>query len=144
MPRKAQIASYVLAIVLALIAGMSIAEEQVPDVTAEQNSSVERIPYKTDSSQENVSFGRLIGVMFLLLLVAAAVIYILRYSNFAGKITGQLSKNIDLLEFRRLSPKLTVYLVAIEAKKYVITQSGDHTCILEHFSTHSEIERAIE
>lgn len=94
--------------------------------TADQSEA--RIPYKSSSEEDSAGLGiRVLGGFVLVALIALASIYVLKrffpslYVHSAGG-----SRRIQVLEIRRLTPKLTLFLIDVDGGQLLLAQSGDH------------------
>lgn len=90
------------------------------------------IPYKRENSVDGTAIIRSFIILFVLLGAVTAAAFFLKRSEFARKLGVSEFKHIDLIELRRLSPKLTVYLIKVQGKHYLLTQAGEHVSVVEH------------
>jgi flagellar biogenesis protein FliO len=101
----------------------------------EQSAAVEmalEIPYKKDASGGSTVLLKAIIVMVLLLGVAGGALFLVKRSVLARKLGISDAKFIKLVELKRLSPRLSIYLLAVDNRHYLLAQSGDSLSIVEH------------
>src|SRR5688572_17850071 len=90
------------------------------------------IPYKKDPGHGNASFLKAIIVMGLLLGLAGGALFLVKRSAIAGKLGIAEARFIKLVEMKRLSPKLNVYLLEVHGRQYLLAQAGESLSIVEH------------
>jgi flagellar biogenesis protein FliO len=109
--------------------------------------SDKRIPYKgTGESDIGVSLIRVVlGLGFVLAAGVGGVLLLRRYlpASYGGG-TGPSTRKIELVEVRRLTPKLTLFLIAVGDKQILFAQSGDRVTrmSLAHLTNREQSERA--
>jgi len=114
---------------------------------APQSNSDKRIPYKgTGESDIGVSLLRVaLGLGFVLVAGVGGVLLLRRYlpASYGGS-TGPGIRKIELVEVRRLTPKLTLFLVAVGDKQILFAQSGDRVTrmSLTHLTNRGQSDRA--
>lgn len=114
----------VLAFILTILLCAPVA--QAADVPAANGDK--RIPYKdTIEGDTGVSVLRVVLGFGLVLAVGVSVIFILRrYLPATYGVSGsQGARQIDLIEMRRLTPKLTLFLVKVGDERILFSHSGD-------------------
>ena len=87
------------------------------------------IPFKTDSGITGVYLLKIFVSLVLVLGLAYLVVLYLRKINpgwFAGTI--QHSRHINIIEQKRITPRLSIYLLDINSTKIILAQSGDNVC----------------
>lgn len=90
------------------------------------------IPYKRESPVDGAAVIKSFVILFVLLGAVTAAAFFFKKSEFAKKLGVSEFKHIDLIELRRLSPKLTVYLIRVHGKHYLLTQAGENVSVVEH------------
>jgi hypothetical protein len=121
--------------ILLLVLAISCVHVAVADSAYGQSAAVEApadIPYKKDPGQGSVSFFKAIIVMALLLGFAGGALFLVKRSAIAGKLGIAEAKFIKLVELKRLSPKLNVYLLEVHDRQYLLVQAGESLSIVEH------------
>jgi hypothetical protein len=91
-----------------------------------QENAIGDLPFKQDDVYSYGFLGRIILVTLVCLAVAVAVLWVLRRflnRNVVGP--GGTADSIQLRSYRRISPKLTVYVLEIEQQRVAIVQSGE-------------------
>jgi len=114
--------------VLILCAALSFTFADIGSSAAESNSPKDgTIPFKR--GEEVASAGSLLRVVLSLGFVVVAgvgVLYLLkRYVPASlGRMAGSEGR-IEILETRRVTPRLTLFLIKIDGETVLLTQSGD-------------------
>jgi flagellar biogenesis protein FliO len=86
------------------------------------------IPFKTGSALDSGTLLRIGGVLVLCLgLALIAALLIRRYTGVGVAAAGG---RLRLLESRRLSPRLTLFLVEVDGSTHLLAQSGDSVVLL--------------
>lgn len=94
------------------------------------------IPYKKDDGLSGADVGKFLFAFIFVLMVAFAAVFALRkymYGNLP--LPKGESKNIYLVEAKRLSPKLMVFLVDVQGEKVLLAQCGDTVVLHNHKNT---------
>ena len=63
--------------------------------------------------------------------VAVVIIFALKKYLYASGYKAESGRRINLIEAKRLSPRLSLFLVQIDAKHILISQSGDTVAVLK-------------
>ena len=95
-------------------------------VSLAQDDAVGGIPFKQDDVYSYGFLGRIFLVTLLCLALAVAIVWVLRrflFSSVAGP--GATGGSIQLRSFRRITPKLSVYVLEIEQQRVAVVQSGE-------------------
>ena len=91
-----------------------------------QENAIGDIPFKQEDVYSYGFLGRIILVTLICLAVAVAVLWVLRRFLFRNGVgSGGAEDSIQLRSHRRISPKLTVYVLEIEQQRVAIVQSGE-------------------
>lgn len=110
------------------------------------SNSDKRIPYKgTGESDIGISSLRVVlGLGFVLAVGVGGVLLLRRYlpASYGGS-TGPGNRKIELVEVRRLTPKLTLFLIAVGDKQILFAQSGDRITrmSLTHLTNREQSDR---
>jgi flagellar biogenesis protein FliO len=121
--------------ILLLMLVISCVHAAVADAVFAQPAAIEvpaDIPYKKDPGHGSGSFLKAIIVMGLLLSLAGGALFLVKRSAIAGKLGIAEAKFIKLVELKRLSPKLNVYLLEVHGRQYLLAQAGESLSIVEH------------
>lgn len=107
------------------------------DDTAEAGSAptavVSEIPYKELSAVPSGSLQRVAIVLVFALVIGVLAIWLLRKKLVSdGLITKVNNNRISLASIRRITPKLTIYVVEVDTISYLITQHGSNTQVIRH------------
>ena len=95
-------------------------------VSLAQDDVVGDIPFKQDDVYSYGFLGRIILVTLLCLALAVAVVWVLRRFLVRSVIgPGATGESIQLRSFRRITPKLSVYVLDIEQQRVAVVQSGE-------------------
>lgn len=86
------------------------------------------IPFKSsDETDTGALVFRVVLVLGLVLAIGVVALLVLRKyipMTSALKAPG-VAREIELVELRRLSPRLTLYLIEVHGTRYLLAQSGD-------------------
>ncbi len=95
--------------------------------------SDQAIPFKKPSQSPSESAGR-IGLVSLLSIALSlvAVIALKKVLQRKGVISDTPGARISVEDTKRLTPKLTVFLVKVDDIDYVLAQSGDELQLVKH------------
>jgi flagellar biogenesis protein FliO len=101
-----------------------------PEALAQNTSQpAARIPYKQDNSGSGPGGGLLLRVAGGLLLMTAlaftAAVLAKRYLPGVRGYTSDGKSRIQLLESRRVTAKLTLFVIEYEGRRLLLAQSGD-------------------
>ena len=94
--------------------------------TENNKTTISDIPYKKDEGYSGANIVQFLFAFIIVVLIAAVAIFVLR-RYYYGKIPlpkGD-AKNINLIETKRISPKLMVFLLDVQGEKVLLAQSGD-------------------
>ena len=95
-------------------------------VSLAQDDAVGDIPFKQDDVYSYGFLGRIVLVTLLCLALAVAIVWVLRRFLFSGVVgPGATGESIQLRSFRRVTPKLSVYVLDIEQQRVAVVQSGE-------------------
>ncbi|MGD9364150.1 MAG: hypothetical protein PVH87_00515 [Desulfobacteraceae bacterium] len=87
-------------------------------------------------SQSGLGTGTMYRVVWVTLLAMAMAIgsalLIKRYLQQKGLIHFEKGGRITVIETRRVSPKLTVFLISVDLQEYLIVHAGDETTVIQH------------
>lgn len=112
-----------LMLLLAVQVSTGIARATEPPVTGAEK----RIPFKgSEGSETGVSVLRVVlGFGVVAAVGFGAILAMRRFLplSYAGKPAA--TRNIELVEVRRLTPKLTLFLIQVEGERVLLAQSGD-------------------
>lgn len=108
-----------------MFAGSAAAQDVAPPATSAPVSE-SGIPFKQDEAYERGLLGRVILATTFALGLAVAVAWLIRRGIFRNLPGASGASTIRLREYKRLTPRLTIYVVDIEEKRVVLAQSGDH------------------
>ena len=96
-----------------------------------QNTSqpAARIPYKQDNNGSGLGGGLLLrvagGLLLMTTLAFAAAVLAKRYLPGIRGYTSDGKSRVQLLESRRVTPKLTLFVIEYEGRRLLLAQSGD-------------------
>jgi hypothetical protein len=92
-----------------------------------ENDLENDIPYKKDEGYSGANIVKILFAFVIVVLIAFAAIFVLRryyYGNIP--LPKGDAKNINLIETKRISPKLVVFLLDVQGEKVLLAQSGDN------------------
>jgi flagellar biogenesis protein FliO len=128
-------------------------------VSAQAYTSTHSVPESKESSIEEqtpglplrkdgvIPQGTLIRVsiaIFIGLVLAIVGAYLLKRYLFARNPLGSSDQRMQLLEVKRLSPRLTLFRVCIDDKTIVLAQNGEHLIELDPAKTFKTRQVAID
>lgn len=90
------------------------------------------IPFKQASEVGSGTYLQVGLVLLLMLAVAGAVILLLKKLIVDKRMLRFSSSRIRLLEGRRISSKLSLYLVDVDGSEYLLSQAGDSSHMMRH------------
>ena len=129
MARKA---IYILLVIVISHLSIAVVYAQEP-ATENSRRAEDTIPFKRQADQNAYSSSRVVLVTMFAIGVALGGIFFLRkYLQQKGLMNAVKAGRIVLTDVKRVSPKLTVYLISVDAKDYLIAQAGDQTTIIRH------------
>lgn len=96
--------------------------------TGEATALEPAIPFKTQSALDSGTLLRIGAVLLLCLGLALVAALLLRRYTGVGATAG--SGRLRLLESRRLSPRLTLFLVEVDGNTHLLAQCGDSVVLL--------------
>jgi len=87
----------------------------------------EDIPYKTGATTSFLSILQIIVSLMFVLVVAYLVIWVLKKYN-TGWIMGKnpQESRVSLIEVKRLTPRLSIFLIGVGGETIMLAQSGDN------------------
>lgn len=97
------------------------------DATATATSNEGRIPFRaTEEATTGISIWRLALGFGTAVAVGAGALFLLKrfVPSSVGRIGGK-GGHIDVLEIRRVTSRLTLFLVRVDGETVLLTQSGD-------------------
>jgi flagellar biogenesis protein FliO len=101
---------------------------QAAETPSSGSNSDRRIPYKgTGETEVGTSVIRVALGLGLVLIAGVGVVLLLRRylpASYGGS-TGPSVRRIELVEVRRLTPKLTLFLIEVDDARILLAQSGD-------------------
>jgi flagellar biogenesis protein FliO len=91
-----------------------------------QETGTGDIPFKQDDAYSYGFLGRVMLVTLICLGLAVGVAWVLRRTMFRGSanLTGT-GESVQLRDHKRLTPKISVYVLEIDRQRVAIVQSGD-------------------
>lgn len=96
--------------------------------------NVQAIPFKNVETVGTSTVLRTVAGLGVVLIVGIAAVYLLRrYFPAAHGYKSGASRKIDVLEIRRLAPRVTLFLIECEGRRLLLAQSGDR--IVNVFTT---------
>lgn len=96
-----------------------------------QDDTIGDIPFKQDDVYSYGFLGRIILVTIICLVLAVVVVWLLRHFLYRGVIGPTGSGDIiRLTDHRRITPKMSVYVLEIDRQRVAIIQFGNS---LVHF-----------
>jgi len=91
-----------------------------------QEDTIGNIPFKQDDVYSYGFLGRIILVTLICLALAVAVVWILRRVLFRNLVGPDGSReSIQLMSHRRITPKMSVFVLEIEQHRVAVVQVGD-------------------
>lgn len=121
--------------VLSFILGVFLLQAAYAQEPADEKrpATAQAIPFKR---QPNIDTGSVYHVAWMTLLAAGVAVgsafLIKKYLQQRGLIHIAKDSRINVLDTKRVSPKLTVFLISIDGMNYVVLQSADRTTITRH------------
>jgi len=97
--------------------------------SAEPVASERHIPFKSsdEASTGTILLRVVAGLGVVLVIGYAALVALRKFVPMLSTVTPPGSKReIELIELRRLTPRLTLFLVEVQGSRYLFAQSGDH------------------
>lgn len=130
--RRQVLRGLAVAAVLACLSLSSAFALEVPPFQTEPTAE-EPIPFKP---QRTPSAGSLSRILFVFLLtvggVIGAAVVLKRNLQKKGVISVVRGTRIKVSETKRISPKITVFLVAVDGTDYLMVRSGEQIQIARH------------
>lgn len=113
----------------------TVSQETVPNQgkksLAELSVDSGKIPFKDGNILAETSLVRVLVVTVIGLVLVIFSAYILKKIYLKQPVSGSTGQNIKLVEIKRLTPKLTLFVVRVNDKQFVIAQSGDNLLSLD-------------
>ena len=104
-------------------------------VTGEDRNPPQSIPFKQAEQFSGASLLRVGAILVFVLILAVAVIIVLKKIILDRSVIKFPDSRIRLLEARRLSSRLSVFLVVVDEQEYLISQTGESSSMLRHESS---------
>lgn len=93
----------------------------------------EPIPFKRQLTPASGSMSRVALVFILSLGVGIGTMVVLKKGLWKKGLIGTVSDTrISVSEVKRISPKVTVFLVSVDDKEYLLVQGGEQVTITRH------------
>jgi flagellar biogenesis protein FliO len=94
---------------------------------AQQPSAKEPIPFRREADVDSGTALRVALALGLVIALGVGGVYALKrfLPGSLGGAAGTTTGRINVLEVRRVTPRLTLYLVEIDGEKFALVQSGD-------------------
>jgi flagellar biogenesis protein FliO len=96
-----------------------------------RSESSQGLPFRKDSVIPPKSLARVTIAVLIGLGLAITAVYFLKKYLFARNHMGSGSHRMQLLEVKRLSPRLILFMVEIDKKTVVLAQSGEQLVTLD-------------
>lgn len=125
------------ALLIAVLTCSSLFAATGPSAHAQsaEPSAEQRIPFKRSEESTTGIVLRVFGGLFVAALVGVGVVYLLKnYVPSLQRSTPGGSSQIRVLEVRRLTPKVTLFLVEADGARLLLGQSGDSIATLHEYS----------
>lgn len=130
MMRKARYGLLPALMICFLYLNGAFAQETVTGTAPEAEQT---IPFKRPSASDTGSVYRVVfATLFAIGLAAGSAWVLKRYLQHKGVMQSAKGGRITVTEMRRVSTKLTVYLVSIDGQHYLIAQAGDNITMIQH------------
>jgi hypothetical protein len=124
-----------LAAGLALAAQLSLAPAALAQPAEEEAApppaAAETIPFRDDEMLARGLLARVLVVTVIGILIALAAVWVLRRFVYRGLPAGIDGSSIRLVAFRKLSPRLGVYVLEIDGVRFAVVESGGALVRLE-------------
>lgn len=120
---------------LLLVLALCCAPAVLADTSATQSAetAVERIPFKKTEDSVSTLLLRVLGGLIITALIALGIVYGLkRYVPAMQGATFGGSGHIKVIEVRRLTPKLTLFLIDVDGVRLLVSQNGDRVSMLSN------------
>jgi flagellar biogenesis protein FliO len=102
-----------------------------PTLQQGANASAQKLPLRKDSVIPQKTLIRVLIAVIIGLILAFAIAYLLKKYLFVRDLLGSDEQRIQLLEVRRLTPRLTLFMVRVDDKTMVLAQSGERLVALD-------------
>ncbi|MES9938912.1 MAG: hypothetical protein ABW104_03970 [Candidatus Thiodiazotropha sp. 6PLUC2] len=99
-------------------------------ISSEHDSS-QGVPYRKDSIISGETLTRLLIAIVIALLLIIVIVYALKKFLFARDYLSVKENRMQLLDVKRLSPRLTLFMVRIDDKTVVLAQSGEQLLTID-------------
>ncbi len=100
------------------------------------------IPFKQEDAVGPSLTLKVIIVTFFCVVLAVAAAWLVRKRFYGKTLVQSAGARIQLHDFKRLTPKLNVFVVGIDEKDYVIVQSGEQVTLTPHRSVPKHNEKS--
>jgi flagellar biogenesis protein FliO len=90
-----------------------------------ETETTQAIPFRQDSVIPPENIIRVAIVLIFGLALAFLAIYLLKKYYFSSSLSGIDQKRIQLIEVKRVSPRLMLFMLEIDKKTIVLAQSGE-------------------
>jgi flagellar biogenesis protein FliO len=121
------------AMLLAYLWLVPVASFPQPDVAPEAPATDGiGIPYKDQDVFSTEALTRVTLALLVAIIVAVGVLLALKrfYAPAGGGVAS--GNRVRLIEAKRLSPKLVVFLVQVDEEAYLLAQNGDRLTLVKH------------
>lgn len=108
------------------------------------NEAAPGLPFRNESVIPTPTLLRVAAVMVLGLALAIAVVFILKRYLFARDLIGSGKHRMQLLEVRRLSPRLILFMVRVDEKTMVLAQSGERLVALDPATAFENLQETLD
>ncbi|MES9851122.1 MAG: hypothetical protein ABW170_04740 [Candidatus Thiodiazotropha sp. L084R] len=89
------------------------------------------VPYRKDPVISGDTLTRVLAAIVIAIIIIIAVVYALKKFLFARDYLTIKDNRMQLLDIKRLSPRLTLFMVRVDDKTMVLAQSGDRLLTLD-------------
>jgi flagellar biogenesis protein FliO len=94
------------------------------------SAAPQSIPFKRERATDAGSVHHVLLITLLAAAVAVGCALLVRkYLQQRGLIQPAKTNRITILDTRRVSPKLTIFLISVDGRNYIVTQSSDRTTL---------------
>ncbi len=124
----------IVAITLYFSSAVCADGNSVNETTNNTPPDYQSIPFK-QAEDVKASKALSIGAIFIFVIIVAVIaVAILKKFLVDKDIMKLASSRIKLVEAKRLSPKVSIFLVQVDGKEYLLTQSNSPTHVINHNS----------
>lgn len=122
---------FVPAVCVWLVAFAPVAAPADAPATVPVEAPAAGLPFRTDGIVTQAMLARVAVAVALALAAAFGAAYLLRRFLLATGVQGGQGRRMQLLEVRRLSPRLTLFMVRVDRRTLVLAQSGEHVAVVD-------------